>query len=376
MTKRARRCAAWLVLLAGVLPAHGAEPVPVMVRTAPGRFEIAAVDSAVAHAIAAQAEEAWRWLATPLELPVEFSSPIYVRIVAAAPEPFAVTAEIGGVVSARIDEQASSANVRRGLLQALLLRLAVARHGINERIHVPRWLEEACVGWWQTRAEAAQLDALKQESERRAPPPLPALLNWKHGGEPRPECSAGAVWLFAVLQTESGRAREWSALLSRLLRGDDAEIALAACYPGRFGAPADRERWWQTCWHYAVRVRTLPAQSAPESRAQLGALARFVFAAGADEADVVLPLPAVLARGAEPIVAAELARRATELGRTIPTLHPFYRNAGLAFAEVLAARTAKPEKRDAACSAFAQDWRDAVELEAAATAALDALEKR
>ena len=367
----------WIVSLAAAFVSlRGAEPVPVMVQAGPGRFEVAAIDSAVAHAIAAQAEEAWRWLAGPLELPAAFGSPIYVRVVAAVPEEFAVTAEIGGIVSVRIDDRAGPAQVRRALVQGLLLRLAVARHGVNERLTVPRWLEEGCVGWWRTHAQPAQLDALRQASERRAPPSLAGLLNWQHGGGARAEFSAGAPWLLIFLQAESGRAREWPALLARLLRGDDPEAALAACYPGRFGAPTDRERWWQVGWHHALRARTLPAQAAPESRAQLGALARFVFAAGADETDVVVPLPAVLARAGEPIVAAELARRAAELSRAIPVLHPFYRNAGLALAEAFAARTARPAQRDAAAAAFAQDWRDALALEAAATAALDALEKK
>lgn len=354
---------------------RAAEAVPVMVQTAPGRFEFSAVDSAVAHGLAAQAEEAWRGLAAPLDLPPDFPTPIYVRAVAGAAEPFAVTAETGGIVSVRIDAHATAAQQRRAIAQGLLLRLAVARHGLNERLAVPRWLEEACAGWWRTRADAAQLDALKQASERRAPPALAALLRWRHGGEPPPELSAAAVWLLTALQNDSGRAREWPSFLSRLLRGDDPEAALAECYAGRFAAE-DRELWWQVGWHHAVRARTLPALSAGESRGQLRGLIRFVFAGhGADE-DVVLPLSAVIARGTEPIVEPELARRAGELARVIPLLHPFYRNAGLSLAEALAARAAKAPRRDAACEAFAQDWRDAQELEAAATAALDALEKR
>jgi hypothetical protein len=376
VTKRVRHRVAWLALLAGVVAPHAAEPVPVLVRTAPGRFEIAAVDSAAAHALATQAEEAWRWLAAPLELPAEFPTPVHVRLVAAAPEPFAVTAEIGGIVSVRLVADAAPAHVRRALVQGLLLRLAVARHGVNARLAVPRWLDEAGAGWWRTRAAAAQLDALRQESARRAPPPLAALLRWPHGGESRPELSAAATWLLTALHGEPGRAREWPAFLARLLRGDDPEIALAECFPGRFGAADDRELWWQVGWHHAVRVRALPGLSAVESRAQLGGLGRFVFAgAGADD-DQVVPLAAVVARGAEPIVAAELTRRATELARLIPILHPFYRNAGLSLAEAFATRTAKPEKREAASAAFAQDWRDALELEAATTAALDTLEKR
>ncbi len=374
------RPAGWLgvglALFAGLPVLFAAEAVPVMVRTAPGRFEIAAVDSGRAHAIAAQAEGAWQWLAAPLELPVEFSSPIFVRVVTAAPEPFSVTAETGGIVSVRVDESATPLQIRRAIAQGLLLRLAVARHGINERLNVPRWMEEACVGWWQVRADAARLDALKQASERLAPPALAALLDWRYGGPSDPALAAGAVWLLTALQTESGRDREWPGLLTGLLRGDNADSAVAAAFPGRFANREERELWWQMGWHQAVRARVLPAQSAADSRATIGALARFVFAAGAEESDVVLPLAAVVARAAEPIVASELARRSADLSRVITTLHPFYRNAGLSLAEALAARDAKPAKRDAACAAFEQDWRDAVELEAATTAALDRLEQR
>ena len=353
-----------------------AEAVPVMVRTAPGRFEIAAVDSGRAHAIAGQAEEAWQSLATPLEVPTEFSSPIFVRVLAAATEPFAVTAEVGGIVSVRLDEAATPAQVQRAIVQGLLLRLAVSRHGINERLNVPRWLEEACVGWWQIRTHAARLDALKQASERIAPPPLATLIEWRHGVPADASLTMGAVWLLTALQTESGRGREWPSLLTALLRGDSADAAFAAAFPGRFSSKVERELWWQVGWHHAARARVLPAQSAADSRVVIGALARFVFAAGTEETDVVLPLAALLARAAEPIVAAELARRSAELSRTLTTLHPFYRNAGLSLTEALAARDAKPAKRDAACAAFEQDWRDAVELEAATTAALDRLEQR
>jgi hypothetical protein len=74
------------------------------------------------------------------------------------------------------------------------------------------------------------------------------------------------------------------------------------------------------------------------------------------------------------VVNAELTRRAAELAKLIPTLHPFYRNAGLSLGEAFAARGAAPAKRDAASARFEQDWRDAIELEAATRSALDRLE--
>lgn len=359
--------------------AFAAEPVPVMVLSGAGRFEIAAVDSVLAHAVVAQADEAWRILAAPLNLPDAFVTPVYFRVIPAASgegaAPFQVVVETAGVISVRLRaDSAVMPNVRRALVQGLLMRLAVARHGVNERLRAPLWLEEACVVWWQSRSEAAQLDALKHASARRAPTPFAELLQRERGAAATPEFSVAAMWLFTFLQAESGRAREWPALLVRLLAGDEPEAAVATSYPGRFATAEERELWWQTGWHHAVRTRGLPALDASGSRARLGALTRFVFAGANEEADMVLALDVVLSRAGEPIVAVDLARRAAELGRLVTTLHPFYRNAGLSLAEAFAARLGKPEKRAAACAAFERDWRDATELDAATSAALDAIE--
>lgn len=367
--------------LAGAVSA--ADPVPVMVRSAAGRFEIAASDSTVAHAVVAQAEDAWRVLATPLALPEAFVSPVFFRIVASLAGPaetgaaFQVIVESGGVVSVRLRADAATIpQVRRAIVQGLLMRLAVAHHGVNQRLRAPLWLEEACLGWWQTRAEAAQLDALRHASAHLSPPPLGEMLRLERGSAVPPEFTAASVWLLTFFQAESGRSREWSALLQRLLAGDDPEAAVEANFPGRFTTPEEREFWWKTGWHHAVRTRGLPALDAAESRMHLRALARFVFAAARENADEVLALRAVMARAAEPVAAEKISRRAAELGRLVTLLHPFYRNAGLSLGEVFAARTAKPERRDAACEVFERDWRDAVELNEASSAALDALERK
>ncbi len=368
-------------LAAGVLwaAAVAGEPTPVNVRTAPGRFEIAAVDASMAHALAAAAEEAWRALATPLALPEAFPTPVFVRVVSSENagdlRPFRVVVEPGGVVSVRIPRtEVENATTRRALVQGLLMRLAVARHGVNERLVAPLWLEHACVGWWSTRAAAARLDALKQEAERLSVPMLSELLRWQRGGpEPR-ELAAGAVWLLTFLQTESGRAREWPALLQRLLAGAEPVMALTGAFPGRFADVEERELWWATGCRQAQRVRSLPALESAESRVQLAALTRFVFAGASEERDRVVPLREVLARAGEAIVAAELTRRAAELERLIPALHPFFRNAGLALMEIFRAGAKNPTRREALVATWEQDWRDATELEAAAKAALDRLE--
>jgi hypothetical protein len=352
----------------------------VLVQSAPGRFDIAGVDPTVAHAVAAAAEDVWRVLTVPLALPDAFSSPIFVRVMPAAEmasgPPFHVTIEAGGIVSARLRaEAASPAMTRRMLVQSLVMRIAVARHGVGPRLTVPLWLEHACAGWWETRTTAAQLDALKQMSARERAPSLAALLGWQQGNDESPALARAAIWLLAFLQSESGQAREWPTLLLTLLKGHDPLNALASSFPGRFSSAEERELWWQTGYHHVRRIRTLPALEAGDSREQLALLARFVFAGPTEEVDIVVPLATVLAHANEPVVEAEITRRAIGVSKLMSSLHPFYRNAGLSLNEAFAARSARPAARAAASAVFEQDWRDAVELEQVARTALDALEK-
>jgi len=358
---------------------RAADPTPVIAQSVTGRFEVAAVDPTVGHAVGAQAEEGWRLLAGPLGFPDQFVSPVFIRVVpGAAAVPFQVSVETGGIVSVALRaEMLTTVVARRAIVQGILMRMAVAQQGVTERLRVPRWLEEAGVGWWRTRADGAQQDAVRHESRRIPPPALGDLLHWQRGPSESPGFSVASLWLMTFLQSESRRSGEWTAFTKALLAGDDPDLALAAHYPGRFANEAERELWWQTGWYHVSRAPTLPALEAAESRVQLEALARFVFAGGPmGDADVVLPLGEVARRAGEPIVAAEFSRRAAELGRLIPVLHPFYRNAGLSLAEVLRAPAAKPERRAELTAVFAQDWRDATELEAATTAALDALEAK
>lgn len=363
-----------LLLAFGELFGHarGAAPAPVIFQSGPGRFEVAALDAAVAKIVTNAADEAWRTLATPLALPEAFSSPVFVRLVPAEDwkdaAAFRVLVEAGGVVSVRIGWNDRTADIvlRRALVQGLLLRLAVAQHGANERLTAPLWLEQACVGWWRTRSDAAQLDAVKLESARLAPPAMADLLGWQRGGGEPTAWVNGSIWLLGFLQAEAGREGEWPAFLRRVLGGDEPVAALAACYPGRFTNSAERELWWETGWHHLRRVRTLPALEAAESRAELEPLTRFVGLR--DDRETVFALADVLARRDDPATKAELARRAAALNRIVGALHPFYRNAGLSLAEVLAGR--------GKLATFEQDWRDATELETATHAALDALEQR
>ncbi len=374
------RAPALIAGLALVAMGGWAAPAPAIFQSAPGHFEIAANDATAAERVATHAEEGWRTLAAPLGLPERFSTPVFVRLVPAADwreaTPFRVVVEAGGVVSVRVrwNQETPDAFVRRGLVQALLMRLAVTQHGVTEKLAAPLWLELGCVDWWQTRAEGAQLDALKQESGRFAPPALAELLGWQRGDGESRRLTVGATWLFAWLQAESGRGSEWPGMLRRLLGGDDGGAALAASFPGRFATDAERELWWQLGWHHLRRVRSLPTFEAAESRVELASLMRFVFSTAGR--DAVVPLEGVLAHAREPLFDSELQRRAGELNRLLPSLHPFYRNAALSLAEAFSARTAGASAQAARVASFEQDWRDARELEAVASSALDALERR
>ncbi len=376
----------WLAV--GLIAVSAAERGPaaadggafVLFQSAPGRFEVAAVDGQGAQRVVGLASEAWRLLAGPLALPESFPTPIFVRLVPGKEwgeaGPFRVIVEAGGVVSVRVrwDDATPETYVRRALVQGLLMRQAVARHGVNERLAAPLWLEHACVGWWRTRAEPAQLDALKQSSQRLSPPKVAAVLHWRRGAIEPAELSEGAVWLLTFLLGESTGAGQWPALLSRLLAGDDPVAALATTFRGRFANEEQRELWWQTGWHQLSRARVLPGLEAAESRAELRELRRFVFVNGG--VDTVVPLSEVLTRAEEAGVAAELKRRIAALNHVLPVLHPFYRNAALSLSEALAAPKATPDRRRALVEALENDWRDSTDLEAASSAALTAWEQR
>jgi hypothetical protein len=378
--KRVRLLALGLAALAvtWVGPAASGPPLPVLFQSAPGRFEVAAVDVGGAQRVVAQATEAWQLLAGPLALPEAFPSPVFVRLIPSKewtePAPFRVFVEVGGVVSVRVRwaEATPEILVRRALVQGLLMRQAVARHGVSERLAAPLWLEQACVGWWRTRAEPALLDALKQSTAHRVPPALDQLLNWRRGEAEPVELSEGAVWLLAFLRSESGRPQEWSTFSQRLLGGEAPDAALAAAFPARFENTRERELWWQTGWHHLRRVRTLPGLEAAESRVDLADLGRFVVLR--DGREVVMTLRDVLGQVGEPAVAEELTKRATAFNRVLPAVHPFYRNAALSFGELLAARDKSAKRHAALWAAFEADWRDAYELEKASAGALEAIE--
>ena len=100
----------------------------------------------------------------------------------------------------------------------------------------------------------------------------------------------------------------------------------------------------------------------------------FVYSAADGDADRLVPLAEVLARSAEPLLAAEVTHRLEVLSALTPALHPFYLNAGLSLAEVFRAVTAATGEGARHLAAFEGDRRDGRVLEEASRSALDALE--
>ncbi|MFM8618447.1 MAG: hypothetical protein ACKOE8_06945 [Opitutaceae bacterium] len=374
-----------LSLIAGVAalpgPSVRAAATPVLVQTSAGRFEFATIDPAAGHAVAALADEMWRHLEKPLGLPAAFSSPVFVRLLPAPGDgrtaAFEINLEPGGVVSLWWrGDVGEDALLRRALVRGLLARLAVAQRGAAASATPAVWLEHACVAWWRARAEGAQLDLARLRVARIPPPPIAGLLDWSADSEPESAVSAAMFWLMTFLQAESGPAGEWPALVRRLIAGMDPQAALAVSYPGRFQGVSARELWWQTGWHHHRRVRVLPVKEAAESRTAIDAFARFVFAAPEGDADRIVPLAEVFARGAEPAVAADLARRLNALGLITTALHPFYLNAGLSLADAFQAAVAGKAEPGKLAAAFERDRREGAVLEEASRRALDALEAK
>ncbi len=376
-----RRAALAIFLLLGA----ALQAVPaVLFQSAPGRFEIAAVDAAAAQPALAAAQSLWAALSEPLALPEAFSSPIFVRVVPpgewSEAEPFRVNVEPAGLVSLRL-RGGDTAEVlrRRGLVQALLMRVAVAQHGVSPSLMAPLWLEFACVEWWRASESGSRLDFLKQQSAKASPPPLARLLAWSRG-EPEPvENAWGAYWLMVFLQAESNRGAEWRRFLAALGGGAKPLGALTENFPDRFTGAAERELWWETGWHHHRRVRTLPLLSAAESRAAIADATRFV--AMRDGVEVVVPSDAWGEWGRSLTGRAMLRAAATRLAQQAAALHPFYRNAAISLGRLLTlagdpSGVRSAEEVAAARQAFDRDWQDASDLEAESARALDALERR
>ncbi|RRJ96295.1 hypothetical protein Ga0100231_020540 [Opitutaceae bacterium TAV4] len=183
-------------------PPLPAVEVPSLYVTAPGRFEIVALDPRAGNAAIQWGTLAWETLRRPLALPEAYPDAIRVRLIPAAqwsaapsdpdtaPSPdIQTTAEANGFVSVRIRLPDTTAGtgatgkedddldlvIRRGLVQGLLLRQAIAWHGAAVHARLPRWLEYAGAQLMLERAIPAMYDAWRQQATAlpAAPPRLP-----------------------------------------------------------------------------------------------------------------------------------------------------------------------------------------------------------
>jgi hypothetical protein len=359
-------------------PAEKSE-VPRVFYTGRGQFEIIAVESAAAQATLELATNVWSALAPLTELPAEgFSSAVAVRLVPAEQWKetmlFTTVMEPGGLVNVRIRWSAGmdSLVVRRALVQALLLRRAVAWHGTNEQVTVPLWLEQACTAWSLTKERPAMLDAMQQESARLAPPPLESLLGWQRGAVESRGWELASFWLLLHLQAESGNERHWEAWLQAILGGADGVRALQRTYGGLWRDEATRELWWQAGFYHQRNLHLLPMLTAEESRAWLADRSRWL-AVQAGRERVLTPDGLWNARQ-EPWVQAELKERTRQLQTKLAVIHPFYRNAVISMGQMNeAALKGKAADFKNATDALARDAEDGRELEEATAAALDAM---
>jgi hypothetical protein len=360
-------------------------PLPYVFTTRPGRFEIASTSDTAARAAVVMAEELWRTLATPLQLPADgFPSSIAVTLFPAAQwpgdTPFRTYAEPAGRVTARVRwsaDEAGQAALRRALAQALLMRRATAARGLVPGLAVPYWLENAAVAWSLTSERPGALDRWQRESARATPPPLATVLAQRRGVPLPRDGELAALWLFAHLQSESGPEQRWPRYLAAMLGGADPEEALGRLYGEFFPDNAARELWWQVGWHARLRQSAQATDTTAETRAWLAERAAWLGRQTKDGPDTPLALDEVFAARAVPWVAEELARRLLQLRAGLPTAHPFYRNAALSLGRAYEAALAADRRAFAQAQAdLARDIADGRELEQAATAALDELESK
>lgn len=350
-------------------------------RTSGGQFEIIGPDAQASAAVAELAERAWQHLRGPLDLPAQFSSAVVVRLVPAAswrePAIFRSEVEPGGLVSVRVawrDDLPASV-MRRALVQGLLLRLAVAQHGVGRSLQVPLWLEQGCVGWWVTRRNPAMLDSWQQEADGAAAVRLQDLLGWQRGDvEPRAWELAALWWFSGLVEDARATPGPWRNFLHAVLGGMESGAALARAYPNVGVDAATREQWWQVVARHEATARSMPWWTPTMSRERLGESLRVVLAAGEGGPDRWLGSEALWAGRTNRAVQAAVRNRLERLGTGLPWVHPFYRNAAISaglFWEAL--RDGDRAAMEAAEASLIDDIALGRELEATTAAALDAI---
>ena len=356
-------------------------PRPHVLETAPGQFQIVAMEAGAAHDVLVTAEAVWATLAAPLDLPERFPGPVTVQVVAAdrwaGPVLFRSFMERDGAVSVQVrwsPEMSRTGQLRRALVQALLFGRAVAWDGPGPKLRVPLWLEQGCAAWSLTRERPAMLDEWQQLSAREAPPPLTSLLGAGGSGTEDPARQRAVLWLVMHLQAESGSPSRWLSLVHGVLGGEDSLAALQRCYGALFKDAAAREMWWDVGWYYQRQFNVQPMQTAPEARRWLGERARWLAWRGG--AEVVLTPLEIIQNRHVPWVEKELAARLSQITTRMQTMHPYYLNAliSLGRADEEAAKNGNTRVYNQYLADFKRDMADGLELEQATDKALDAVE--
>lgn len=345
------------------------EKTPHVFYSGAGQFEIIVTQVADARPALELGRSVWSALSGPMGLPAEgFSSPVTVRLVPAelweGTAAFAVTAEPGGLVGVRVrwSEDAGPVAVRRAFVQGLLMRQAVAWHGVNANLTVPLWLEHACTAWSQVHERPAMWDAFQQESAQIGDlPPIQSLLEWQRGSVESRGWELAALWLFAQLQAEGAFSR-WGGWVRGTLGGAGPYDTLPRAYAGTWADAASLELWWRTVFQHQIRSRALPVMSADAARAWM--LDRSRWLAGRGGREVVLPLDELWALRREPWVQAELRTRTAQVGTIIGVMHPYYANAAISMGRLYEAALRGNEREfQAALKDFERDAVDGRELE-------------
>jgi hypothetical protein len=353
------------------------EPAPRVFYTRAGQFEIIVADVADGQSALALGRSVWGALAVPLGLPADgFTSPVSVRLVPAdkwtEPAVFTVTVEPPGRVSVRVrwSTDVDPVIVRRAFVQGLILRQAVAWHGIGSQLKVPLWLEHACTNWSLMRDRPAVLDGFQQESSRLPAPPLRALLSWERGGVESRQWELASLWLFLQLQAEPGEASQWGGWVRGIVGGAEPLDTLPRSYTGLWKDWAAMDLWWETSYYHQARIRAIPVLTAVDSRAWMSDRSRWL--AGRNGREVVLALGELRGLSKEPWVRAELAERLRQTQTVLGVIHPFYANAALSMGRLYeAALKGTDEQFKAALKDFEGDALDGRELEDTVNAILD-----
>jgi len=362
--------------------ADGKNDAPLVFYTGDGQFEIIATEAPAAQQALILANSVWRSLAKPLGLPAAgFSSAVAVRLVPAKdwtdPAFFTVVAEPGGLVGVRIcwSDKIDARIMRRALVQAVILRQAVAWHGAKQGLTVPLWLEQACTAQGEVRDRPAMFDAMQQESAQLTPPPLEELLKWERGQAEERGRVLASYWLFQYLQAESGDAPRWGRWVRAVLGGADPMKALRDNYGAAWKDETSRELWWQVGFHDERLTSTVPLMSMEETRNWLADRCRWL--AIKDGREQVLALDDLWTLRKTPWIKNGMEERSQQLQNLLPRLHPFYKNAAISMGRMYqAAGKGAEEEFKAAKQALSQDAIDGRELENATGAALDELEAR